>query len=171
MWTSVQWGVGCNLVLLIGNEFAGTLYLNSILSQLGLRWVRCVFVFNRDLPPALLAEWQGAFYATAGRYTEIRVLTESWLWWRKFARCSCRESNPRPSDHESGAVPLGPNHAPVIWLLDTSRYVNQKSHMKANHKSSNSEYDAYSVLRTRHAFSAVERAGGIWSGTLHKGVS
>ena len=32
--------------------------------------------------------------------------------------------------------------------------------MRPNHESSNSEYDADSVVRTRLAFSAVERAGG-----------
>ena len=33
--------------------------------------------------------------------TEGRISTESWRWRRKLSRCpSCRESNPRPFDHE-----------------------------------------------------------------------
>ena len=36
--------------------------------------------------------------------TEIRVITESWPWRRKFSRRSSRESNPRPFDHEFGAL-------------------------------------------------------------------
>ena len=34
----------------------------------------------------------------------IRVSTESWPWRRKFSRRSSRDSNPRPFDHESGAL-------------------------------------------------------------------
>ena len=37
--------------------------------------------------------------------TEIRVITESWPWRRKFSRRFCRDSNPRPFDHESIALP------------------------------------------------------------------
>ena len=36
--------------------------------------------------------------------TEIRVSTESWPWSRKFSHRSFRDSNPRPFDHESGAL-------------------------------------------------------------------
>ena len=36
--------------------------------------------------------------------TEIRVSTGSWPWRRKFSRRFCRDSNPRPFDHESGAL-------------------------------------------------------------------
>ena len=36
--------------------------------------------------------------------TEIRISTESRPWRRKFSRRSCRDSNPRPFRHESGAL-------------------------------------------------------------------
>ena len=36
--------------------------------------------------------------------TEIRVSTESRPWRRKFSRRSCRDSNPRPFNRESGAL-------------------------------------------------------------------
>ena len=39
-----------------------------------------------------------------GTDTEIRVSTESWPWRRRFSRRSCRDSNPRPFSHESGAL-------------------------------------------------------------------
>ena len=36
--------------------------------------------------------------------TEIRVSTESWPWGSTFSRRSCRDSNPQPFNHESGAL-------------------------------------------------------------------
>ena len=54
--------------------------------------------------------WQndlGLLRATAvtrGTDTEIRVSTESRPWRRKFSRRSSRDSNPRPFNHESGAL-------------------------------------------------------------------
>ena len=36
--------------------------------------------------------------------TEIRISTESRPWRRKFTRRSSRDSNPRPFNHESGAL-------------------------------------------------------------------
>ena len=39
-----------------------------------------------------------------GADTEIRVSTESWPWRRKFSRRSCRDSNPRLFNLESGAL-------------------------------------------------------------------
>ena len=39
-----------------------------------------------------------------GTDTEIRVSTESRPWRRKFSRRSSRDSNPRPFNHESGAL-------------------------------------------------------------------
>ena len=39
-----------------------------------------------------------------GTDTEIRVSTESRPWRRKFSRRSCRDLNPRPFSHESGAL-------------------------------------------------------------------
>ena len=39
-----------------------------------------------------------------GTGTEIRVSTESRPWRRKFSRRSSRDSNPRPFNHESGAL-------------------------------------------------------------------
>ena len=34
----------------------------------------------------------------------MRVSTQSWFWRRKFSRCSCRDSNSPPFDHEFGAL-------------------------------------------------------------------
>ena len=44
-----------------------------------------------------------------------RVRAESWHWRRKLSRRSCRDSNPRPFDHESGALTteLSPLHYTV----------------------------------------------------------
>ena len=66
-------------------------------------------VFSCNLPPALLAEWPGFFLrATA--------VTRGWNGYRnksqhrkstlekKFSRRSSRDSNPRPFNHESGAL-------------------------------------------------------------------
>ena len=43
--------------------------------------------------------WNGG-----GTDTEIRVSTETRPWRRKFSRRSCRDSNPQPFNHESGAL-------------------------------------------------------------------
>ena len=61
--------------------------------------------------------------------TEIRVSTESRPWRRKFSRRSSRDSNPRPFNHESGALTteLSPPPSPpppglahyTTWLLWT----------------------------------------------------
>ena len=66
-------------------------------------------MFSCNLPPALLAEWPGFFTCYCGNTgggtdTEIRVSTESRPWRRKFSRRSSRDSNPRPFNHESGAL-------------------------------------------------------------------
>ena len=58
--------------------------------------------------------------------TKIRVSTESRPWKRKFSRCSCRDSNPRPFNHESGAlttelspcVEVPPRKPPVCSRID-----------------------------------------------------
>ena len=50
------------------------------------------------MPPALSSEWPGSFTCYCGN-------TESWPWRRQFSRRrSCRDSNPRPFNHESGAL-------------------------------------------------------------------
>ena len=51
-----------------------------------------------------------------GTGTEIRVSTESRHWRIFFSRRSCRDSNPRPFDHESGA--LTTELSPPPWVLD-----------------------------------------------------
>ena len=72
-----------------------------------------------NLPPALLAEWPGSFTCYGGSVTavahkisrsrggtdtEIRFSTERWPWRTNFSLRSCRDSDPRPFNHESGAV-------------------------------------------------------------------
>ena len=49
--------------------------------------------------------------------TEIRVSTESRPWRRKFSHCSCRDSNPRPFSHESGALTTELSPPPVTTVL------------------------------------------------------
>ena len=66
-------------------------------------------MFSCNLPPALSAERPGPFtcYCSntgGGTDTEIRVGTESQPWRRKVSHCSCRDSNPCPFNHESGAL-------------------------------------------------------------------
>ena len=56
-----------------------------------------------------VAESPGSFTCYCGNTgggtdTEIRVSTESWPWRRRFSRRSCRDSNPRPFNHDSGAL-------------------------------------------------------------------
>ena len=62
------------------------------------------------------------WYHGGGTDTEIRVSTESRPWRRKFSRRSSRDSNPRPFNHESGALTteLSPPHLffPVLFLFD-----------------------------------------------------
>ena len=56
--------------------------------------------------------------------TEIRVSSESWLWRRTFSHRSCRDSNPRPFNHESGALttelsslPISVDYSANLWRL------------------------------------------------------
>ena len=77
-------------------------------------------VFSCNLPPALLAEWPGSFMCYCGnteveRISEMRISTESRSWRRKFSRLSCRDSNPRPFDHESGALTTELSPPPVLF--------------------------------------------------------
>ena len=82
-------------------------------------------MFSCNLPPALLAEWPGFFTCYCGNTgggtdTEIRVSTESRPWRRKFSRRSSRDSNPRPFNHESGALTTElspPPHDVHYWTL------------------------------------------------------
>ena len=47
--------------------------------------------------------------------------TESWPWRRKLSRRSSRDSNPRPFDHESGALTTELSPLPVISSTDRSQ--------------------------------------------------
>ena len=61
-----------------------------------------------------------------GTDTEIRVSTESWPWRRTFSSSSCRDSNPRPFNHESSALTaelsMSPKHT------DSQFFVSPKAH-------------------------------------------
>ena len=72
---------------------------------------------DRDLLRATAVRNNGG-----GTDTKIRVSTESWLWRRKLSRRSCRDSNPRPFNHESGALTTELSRSPVVqvWLLDVA---------------------------------------------------
>ena len=63
LWPSVPWQVACELV----SWLVPTPCLDSgIVSPLRLRWVKDVWVFRFNLPPALLAEWPGSFACHCG---------------------------------------------------------------------------------------------------------
>ena len=47
-------------------------------------------------------------------YRKIRVSTESRPWRRKFSRRSSRDSNPRPFNHESGALTTELSPPPIV---------------------------------------------------------
>ena len=82
-----------------------------------------------------LAEWPGFFTCYCGNTgggtdTEIRVSTESRLWRRKFSRRSSRDSNPRPFNHESGALTTELSPPPGCihrWGVDISQLLSRKS--------------------------------------------
>ena len=66
------------------------------------------------LLPILLAEWPVSFSRYCGKQeggtvTEIGVSTKRWPWRRKLYRRLCQDSNPRPFDHESGALTTEPS--------------------------------------------------------------
>ena len=67
---------------------------------------------DRDLLRATAVRNNGG-----GTDTKIRVSTESWLWRRKLSRRSCRDSNPRPFNHESGALTTKLSHFPDASIL------------------------------------------------------
>ena len=79
------------------------------------------------------AEWLGFFTCYCGNTgggtdTEIRVSTESRPWRRKFYRRSSRDSNPRPFNHESGALttelsppPMHPSPTAYLYSLPLSQ--------------------------------------------------
>ena len=58
-----------------------------------------------------------------GTDTEIRVSTESRPWRRKFSRRSSRDSNPRPFNHESGALTTELSPPPGHWYLPLCIYI------------------------------------------------
>ena len=56
------------------------------------------------------------------RIPKIRVSTESRPWRRKFSRRSSRDSNPRPFNHESGALTTELSPPPLHSLLLIALY-------------------------------------------------
>ena len=54
-----------------------------------------------------------------GTDTEIRVSTESRPWRRKLSRRSSRDSNPRPFNHESGALTSEVRRSQILYCLLT----------------------------------------------------
>ena len=65
--------------------------------------------------------------------TEIRVSTESRPWRRIFSRRSSRDSNPRPFNHESGALttklspPPPPFQATLTFFFKNVEHYNEMS--------------------------------------------
>ena len=63
-------GAKCSLTSFVWTGFPDALCLDSIVSPLWLRWVKCVCIFRCNMPPVLLAEWLESFryhYSNAGR--------------------------------------------------------------------------------------------------------
>ena len=67
LWTNIPWRVACELLSLM-------LCLNSIVSPMGLYWVKGVCMFCCNLPSALLAEW--GFFQALLRYLRGETHTE-----------------------------------------------------------------------------------------------
>ena len=64
-----------------------------------------------------------------GMDSEIRVSAENWPWRRKFSCRSCRDSNPRPLDHEScrdsNPLPLDTDLSLLLRsAFDTIKFIN-----------------------------------------------
>ena len=55
--------------------------------------------------------------------TKIRVSTEIWPWVRTVFPCVCRDSNPRPFAHETGALPL--NHSRFLPTRSFNTYLSK----------------------------------------------
>ena len=71
-------------------------------------YIGCMHNVYCNLPPELLAEWLGSFMCYRGNMREERILksvsTKSWPWRRKLSHHSSWDSNPKPFNHESGAL-------------------------------------------------------------------
>ena len=71
-------------------------------------YIGCMHNVYCNLPPELLAEWLGSFMCYRGNMRKERILksvsTESWPWRRKLSHHSSWDSNPKPFNHESGAL-------------------------------------------------------------------
>ena len=83
-----------------------------------------ICVFRCNLPPSLWQNDRGLLRATAitrgWNGHRIRGSTQSWLWRRKFSRCSCEDSNLQPFDHESSALPTSyPGSQGLVHVLRT----------------------------------------------------
>ena len=81
-----------------------------------------VCVFSCNLPPALLAEWPGPFMCYCGDtwvngYRNKSQHRKSTLE-KKFSYRSSRDSNPRPFNHESGALTTELSPPPKEVFLD-----------------------------------------------------
>ena len=72
-----------------------------------------------------------------GTDTEITVSTDSWPWRRQISRCSCRDSNPRPFNHEAGALTteLSPHPGSAYGCLFFLSFSDSKTTHVWQHKS------------------------------------
>ena len=97
-------------------------------------------VFSCNLPPAPFEEWPGSFACYCVTTGVERIpkwdSAESWLWKETFSRRSCRDSNPRPSDHESGTLTteLSPLSQPTPFqrwqLADQKDNTKSQAHLR-----------------------------------------
>ena len=100
LWTSVPWQVACELVSLMGFHTVPGQHSQPTPTWLGHGCIH-VQLYNWGLSLAkteVTWGWNGYW-----NESQHRII---WSWRRKFSRSYCRGSNPRSSDHESGATPL-----------------------------------------------------------------
>ena len=96
-------------------------------------------MFSWNLPPATctFGRMTGVFNVLLRLHggetdTEIRVSTESWSKRRKISRVSWWDSNPRPFDHESFALPLSYHRSPHATCTHNSVSLTQLNRRTAH---------------------------------------
>ena len=80
--------------------------------------------------------WNGYRNKSQHRKSPQKVSTESRPWRRKFSRRSSRDSNPRPFNHESGALTTELSPPPSVVVVDRF-YIALFSALEQTHRARN----------------------------------
>ena len=101
--------------------------LTALLSHATLNeWLQKLYItpFGRNIHQSGVPTALFSCYMAGATYVNLLLSAQKFEWRRKFSRRSCPESNPRPSDHESGALttelsptPDGRYRNPLLLLL------------------------------------------------------